>query len=157
MNARRARGPARRPPGPRAAAALVARARHQAELRQVYLGFVHRPVRRGTADRYDATVPVTGYPARRVTVEIERYTGIAAVYADGPNDSPHRYPDRNRHCLCIWYPHDPPSRRWTADDGLVALFAMAAAHLFKEAWWREHNEWLGDEAPHDPTNARLAA
>jgi three-Cys-motif partner protein len=24
------------------------------------------------------------------------------------------------------------------------------AHLFREAWWREHDEWLGPEAPHAP-------
>jgi hypothetical protein len=27
---------------------------------------------------------------------------------------------------------------------------MAAEHLFKEAWWRENDEWLGEEHPHDP-------
>ena len=26
---------------------------------------------------------------------------------------------------------------------------MIAEHLFKEAWWREHDEWLGEEYPHD--------
>ncbi|MCW2538756.1 MAG: hypothetical protein JWN95_481 [Frankiales bacterium] len=34
------------------------------------------------------------------------------------------------------------------DDGLLMLFGMIANHLLKEAWWREHGEWLGDEAPH---------
>src|SRR2546422_7956217 len=24
------------------------------------------------------------------------------------------------------------------------------AHLFREAWWRETDEWLGPEAPHAP-------
>jgi hypothetical protein len=26
---------------------------------------------------------------------------------------------------------------------------MIAEHLFKEAWWREHGKWLGEEYPHD--------
>jgi hypothetical protein len=30
----------------------------------------------------------------------------------------------------------------------VALLDAIAIHLFKEAWWREHREWLGPEAPH---------
>lgn len=30
------------------------------------------------------------------------------------------------------------------------LFGMTAVHLFKEAWWREHGQWLGDQAPHAP-------
>jgi len=50
--------------------------------------------------------------------------------------------------LCMWRPGDPPERRWVDEDGLLALFGMTAEHLFKEAWWREHGEWLGDEAPH---------
>jgi hypothetical protein len=35
------------------------------------------------------------------------------------------------------------------EDGLLALFGMAAMHLFKEAWWRETGRWLGQEYPHD--------
>jgi hypothetical protein len=31
----------------------------------------------------------------------------------------------------------------------LVLFGMIAEHLFKEAWWREHGEWLGEEYPHD--------
>lgn len=34
------------------------------------------------------------------------------------------------------------------EDGLLVLFGMIAEHLFKEAWWREHHEWLGEEYPH---------
>jgi len=47
------------------------------------------------------------------------------------------------------------------EDGLLVLFGMIAEHLFKEAWWREHGEWLGEEYPHgelteddDPTADR---
>jgi hypothetical protein len=50
--------------------------------------------------------------------------------------------------LCLWYPDDPPDRKWTVDDGLLALFGLAAHHLFKESWWRDHHDWLGEEAPH---------
>jgi hypothetical protein len=33
------------------------------------------------------------------------------------------------------------------EDGLLVLFGMLAEHLFEEAWWREHHEWLGEEYP----------
>lgn len=97
-------------------------------------------------------VDVPGYDPREVTVEFDRrWPSSPDVFADGPadyGDSPHRYPDRGRTHLCIWHPRDPLSRIWIPDDGLLVLFGMAAEHLFKEAWWREHHEWLGEEYPH---------
>ena len=60
--------------------------------------------------------------------------------------SPHRYDDNGT--LCIWYPNDPPEQKWEFEDGLLALINHIQAHLFREAWWREHDEWLGPEAPH---------
>jgi hypothetical protein len=74
---------------------------------------------------------------------------------------PHRYADRGRTRLCVWHPGDPVDRTWVPEDGLLVLFGMLAEHLFKEAWWREHGEWLGEEYPHGepgkddaPTNDR---
>jgi len=95
---------------------------------------------------------VPGYEDRRVTVEFDRRSWWAPrVYVDGPSGfdaSPHRYPSRGRSELCIWHPDDPPDRTWVPEDGLLVLFGMIAEHLFKEAWWREHHEWLGEEYPH---------
>ncbi len=68
-----------------------------------------------------------------------------AVYAAGPNHSPHRYRDG---ALCMWFPRDDASRRWTADDGPVNLLGHAIAHLAREEWWRRTGEWVGDEVPH---------
>jgi hypothetical protein len=84
---------------------------------------------------------------RRTTAEPE----LTRVYADGPDESPHRYapaPKDPRSSLCIWYPNDPPERRWVPQDGLLSLIEMTRIHLFKEAFWRETGEWLGEEAPH---------
>jgi hypothetical protein len=33
-------------------------------------------------------------------------------------------------------------------DGLLALIEMTRVHLFKEAWYRETGEWLGEEVSH---------
>ena len=33
-------------------------------------------------------------------------------------------------------------------DGLLTLIEMAPVHLFKEAWYRETGEWLGEEVSH---------
>ena len=102
---------------------------------------------------YSVELDVPGYERRLVTVEfVGRYWWRPEVYADGPADydaSPHRFPRRGRRQLCLWYSGDPRERRWEPEDGLLVLFGMVAEHLFKEAWWREHGEWLGEEYPHD--------
>lgn len=67
------------------------------------------------------------------------------VYADGPTDSPHRYLDQS---LCMWYPYDPPGRRWTRQDAPVVLVGHVIAHLAREQWWRRTGEWVGEQAPH---------
>jgi hypothetical protein len=63
---------------------------------------------------------------------------------DGP-PSEHRHSDGG---LCLWFPIDPRPRRWTIDDGLLQLLLLSIAHLFKEAWWRESDEWLGEHVHH---------
>lgn len=132
------------------------RARIEAGARHAYAHFRSKRLRndRGTSTRYSAEVTVPGYESRLVTIEFEhKLPQSPRIFADGPSgyeDSPHRYPTRGRTRLCIWYPSDPPDRIWVPDDGLLALFGMAAEHLFKEAWWRENGEWLGEEHPHDP-------
>ncbi|RYF59727.1 MAG: hypothetical protein EOO27_08330 [Comamonadaceae bacterium] len=131
------------------------RGRIEAAARRAYPNLTY--TRRRRADHYVSVyrtlVDVPGYEEREVTVEFDhRYSTTPKIFADGPSDpsaSPHRYPDRGRTHLCIWYPHDPSSRTWVLEDGLLALFGMAAEHLFKEAWWREHDhQWLGEEYPH---------
>lgn len=72
------------------------------------------------------------------------------VFADHGLASPHRMPDDS---LCLFYPGDPPERRWTADDGLLALLNLAGDHLFFETYWRhtgghQGGKWLAPEAPH---------
>ena len=69
------------------------------------------------------------------------------VYADPGQPGPHRHVDD---ALCLWDPSDPRHMRWTPDKGLHDLLGLAVQHLFAEYWWREHNEWLLTEAPHDP-------
>lgn len=101
-------------------------------------------------DIWKASVLVGHGDRRMVICEFERrLPSQPNVYADGPTDSPHRYADRGRTTLCLWLPGDMPRRRWRVEDGLLALFGVAAHHLVKEAWWRETGEWLGEEAPHD--------
>jgi hypothetical protein len=45
--------------------------------------------------------------------------------------------------------------QWRFEHGLVDLLDAIRAHLFREAWWREHGEWLGLEVSHQPTNPNL--
>lgn len=90
---------------------------------------------------------VPHFEPREVTIRFEKRTPrTPAIFVDGPT-SPHRYPDGT---LCIWYPQDAPENRWVFDDGLLRLLGHIEVHLFREAWWRETDEWLGPEAPHGP-------
>ena len=98
-------------------------------------------------------VPVPEYEPRTVEWVFRRTTQpeLGRIYADGSEDSPHRYAsdDRDpRSPLCIWHPEDPPELRWVPRDGLLPLIEMTRIHLFKEAYWREKADWPGDEAPH---------
>jgi hypothetical protein len=52
--------------------------------------------------------------------------------------------------LCMWFPDDPAERRWQREQGLLVLVDTAVTHLFKELFYRETREWLGEEAPHGP-------
>jgi hypothetical protein len=97
--------------------------------------------------------------ARPVDVEIRFYAdppydtyGLAPedyprVFANRGATSPHRMPDGS---LCIWYPWDPPHRRWTAEKGLLELVELTRQHLFLENYWRRYNIWPVEDSPHGP-------
>lgn len=91
------------------------------------------------------TLEVPGLPPRRVRIVFAGTGDAPSVYADGPVESPHRYGDGS---LCMWYPWDPDTARWTRQDGPAALAGHITAHLLREEWWRKTGEWIGDEAPH---------
>jgi hypothetical protein len=99
------------------------------------------------------TLNPLGVPSRHVTITYSRRSPTdPKVTVDGPTDSPHRYSDGT---LCMWYPSDPPERRWTSADGAGALIANITAHLVREEWYRKTGEWVGEEVRHgrsDPMN-----
>lgn len=100
---------------------------------------------------YDLRVRVPGYEARHVEIFFSLDSPrVPRVLVDGPTDSPHRY-HADDGALCMYYPGDRPSQRWVFKDGLLTLIGHVIAHLFREAYWREEGEWLGPEAPHDPS------
>lgn len=106
---------------------------------------------------YRLVVPVPEYEPRTLEFQFRRTTSkpqITRVYADGPSASPHRYAPHpkdplQRASLCIWYPDDPPEQRWVSSNGLLSLVELTRVHLYKEAYWRETGEWLGEQVPHD--------
>ncbi len=104
---------------------------------------------RSVAYIFTVTVPVPNYEERQVRIEFRQWLhGSPKVFVDGPTDSPHRYRHESDRSLCLWFPSDGPNRRWQPEDGLVQLIGMIETHLFKEAYWRETGEWLGEEGPH---------
>jgi hypothetical protein len=51
--------------------------------------------------------------------------------------------------LCLFFPGDPPERRWRPRDGLLRLFDLARQHLNGEYLARqEGGKWPFEEAPH---------
>lgn len=87
-----------------------------------------------------------GVAERSVTVSFSRGNPeVPRVHVDGPEESPHRYGNGE---LCMWYPWDPPERRWTLEDGAASLAATIAAHLLREEWFRKTGEWVGEEVRH---------
>ncbi len=133
---------------------LPRRATLEAAAGRAYPELRHRRRQRrdGPGDVYEFVLDIPGYDSRRVSVEFSRRSWWRPrVYVDGPagsEASPHRFPGRGGRELCLWHSGDSPDRRWEPSDGLLMLFGMTAEHLFKEAWWREHDEWLGEEYPH---------
>ena len=96
--------------------------------------------------QYKVKVQVPHYGERNIRI---RFSGadIPSIFADGSKESPHRYKDGS---LCMWYPQDPIEHRWVFADGLISLIGLTIIHLFRESWWRETGEWLGEEVLHGP-------
>ena len=126
------------------------RLRFLAELRgcgvaatQTRISHADRPHRGGFQAEFGLAVP--GLPARQVRIVFAGRGTAPSVYADGPRKSPHRYDDGS---LCMWYPGDPHTGRWTRRDGAAALLGHITAHLLREEWWRNTGEWVGEEVTH---------
>ena len=115
--------------------------------RAAYPDFRGGPTKLTTGSRYVVTVEVPFYEPRVVTIVFPPLSQTPIVLADGPPTSPHRYDDGE---LCIWFPGDPPAMKRRFSHGLLDLLDAIRAHLFREAWWREHHEWLGPEVGHLP-------
>ena len=97
---------------------------------------------------YRVTVEIPTYGPRQLTIMFpRRYPKSPRVFADGPFLGRHRFGDGS---LCIWYWRDPPEWKWIFEQGLLTLINHAILHLFKEAWFTDTGEWLGDEITHDP-------
>jgi hypothetical protein len=99
---------------------------------------------------YIVDIDVPFYERRRIEVFFSKggWRDVPTILADGPTDSPHRFPSFDRRSLCVWLRYDPREQRWTFDDGLLQLLGLIKLHLFREAWWRETGEWPGPQAPH---------
>ncbi|MBA2313191.1 MAG: hypothetical protein H0V97_10390 [Actinobacteria bacterium] len=73
------------------------------------------------------------------------------VHSSVRRDSKHRMPSDD--ALCLWFPHDPPARKWESGQGLLVLIEIAARHLLFERHWLETGGhrggvWPVEDAPH---------
>lgn len=115
---------------------------------QTRISRADRKHRGGFQVEFPLTVP--GLATRRIRIVFADIGTVPSVYADGPTESRHRYGDG---ALCMWYPWDPESARWTRRDGAAALLGHITAHLLREEWWRKTGEWVGDEVAHEGEEA----
>lgn len=102
-----------------------------------------------------ARVRVPGYDiVHTLRIELERH-GHDVYVEDWTGDKLRHTYGACR--LCMWYPSDPPEKRWKKSDGLLKLIDTAVLHLFKEYYFREKGEWLGDEVHEAPRKAAAAS
>jgi hypothetical protein len=107
-----------------------------------------------------AQLLVTGREPVDVTIVFHRFEGVRhfglpardmpEVRADPGVDSKHRNADDS---LCLYFPEDPPERRWRSELGLAVLLDLVADHLFAELYWQlsggyRNGRWVLNEAPH---------
>lgn len=69
---------------------------------------------------YELDLEVETYEARRVTIifDADYLPEGVRVFADGPEDSPHRFSGNS---LCIWRREDPPEIRRRSDGSPISI------------------------------------
>jgi hypothetical protein len=110
------------------------------------------PRREGAGFAVQFTARPPSCAPRHVTV-VFRSSDTPTVLVDGPTESPHRYAAGS---LCMWYPYDPPERRWMRRDGAAALAGHIVKHLVLEDWWRQTGEWAGEQVRHKHDSPEVA-
>jgi hypothetical protein len=50
--------------------------------------------------------------------------------------------------LCLWFPHDPPERRWGWPQPFSEYLAIVSRHLQAEEFYRRHGYWPMEDVPH---------
>lgn len=95
-----------------------------------------------------------GYPTEQVSITIWSDERITAV----PFDASDRGWQHRIQCipgrldaigqLCLWSEFDPRSLRWEWADGLLAFVTIVHRHLQAEEFFRRHQSWPSEDAPH---------
>lgn len=82
------------------------------------------------------------YESKNICIRFNNYGVIPKITVENSEDFRHRYTDGS---LCAWNPRDPEEKKWTFNKGLLSLLCLIRDHLFKEAYFKENSEWLGNE------------
>lgn len=90
------------------------------------------------------------YPAKAPKIFVKTLT-FPLQNKYGQRRPKHLYFDDS---LCLFYPGDPPQKRWLPEDGLVTLVAWAVEWLEAYYYWRFRNEWPGEDAHRDAKRSR---
>lgn len=93
---------------------------------------------------YVVSVPIRPYNTSAL-IKVVIKGKSASVYAPGLTDLRHvNAPDPDV-SLCLWYPADPPGRKWRFEYGLIALLDLVQLHIYKEFRFKETGKWPGEE------------
>lgn len=94
---------------------------------------------------YTVVMKIPTHGSAAVTINV--FQNRASVYVGGMSQLRHVNSDGS---LCLFYPLDPPERKWNVSNGLLSLLDMIKVHLYKEVEFKRNGgTWLGEEVHGD--------
>jgi len=106
-----------------------------------------------------AAMAAEEYPTEAVRVEVTRDGEVAAYPLSAePRTWEHRYRSDMRKGpgpLCLFFPGDPTPITWSPESGnFEDILGIISRHLLAEEYYRRHDRWPWEDAPHGAQAAR---
>jgi hypothetical protein len=97
-----------------------------------------------------AAMAAESYPVESVDIWFVSDGAFVTPPTDDNRTWEHRYP-RNRSGfapLCLWYPDDPETMRWTFDQPIEDFVGIVSRHVQAEEYLRRNGTWPMEDVPH---------